>query len=212
MNLPLAIEEAQAAPAPAPEWNTTNIDPIVELVRQMNRRTTRIPKFAIVGGAVRDTFHGKPFKDVDIVVLSHGRGFGPQYVEGVLRALGVHSIEVFRHQYEGSPVDWVIKGVYQNTHIDVIRYPDTHRVVDVVENFDLNVNTFWMSATGRIYSLPGTCRKAGDEVRVINPHQWPSDQMVARIEKLHAKYPNFDWGKDNRLIEALTPFVAPPPQ
>lgn len=202
------------APAEAaPECNTTNIDPIVELVRQMNRRPTSIPKFAIVGGAVRDTFHGKPFKDVDIVVLYRGRwGWADHHVETLLRKLGVHSIEVFRHQYEGSPVDWVIKGVYQNTNIDVIRYPDTHRVVDVVENFDLNVNTFWMSATGRIYSLPGTCRKAGNEVRWINPHQWPSDQMVARIEKLHAKYPNFDWGKDNRLIEALTPFVAPPPQ
>lgn len=190
MNLPLAIEEAQAAPVPAPEWNTTNIDPIVELVRQMNQRTTRIPKFAIVGGAVRDTFHGKPFKDVDIVVLSPGRGFGPRYVEVVLRALGVHSIQVFHHQYEGSPVDWVIKGVYQNTHIDVIRYPRTTHVKSVVGSFDLNVNTFWMSDSGRIYSLPGTCRKAGDEVRWINPHQGLNNTMKSRICKLHAKYPD----------------------
>lgn len=103
---------------------------------------------ALVGGAVRDAFHGVqpgPISDQDIAV------FGPDVAEAMddieLALFHAGYKETARFSDEGDYADGQIWLVIKYEHpefsqVDLLVHPDAATVEDVVNTFDFNINQF----------------------------------------------------------------------
>ncbi len=163
----------------------------------------------IVGGAPRDLYHGKMFKDIDIIIVG-----GKTTVERVIYLLlkagctDVRPGSDVENEYDDNPLDWVVKARYLGVDIDVIQWRRNDSLHEVLEQFDLNLNAFFMTGPHLVSPMRSTAapEQLGSpitlgkraEVDITTP------KMQARILKLHDKYKmEYNWHYDNRIISVV---------
>lgn len=155
----------------------------------------------VAGGIVRDIYHEKPFKDIDIVC---GKGNTLIFVQAVLRKfLGNKiSFELYGdadlvNNYVGGAITAVYKVVGSPIPIDIIvRRESVLTPLDVISNFDLSINQgVFIKHHEPFVALYNTSNYVtAASLRNIRPE---------RIDKLKKKYPKLIWLSINRKLDAI---------
>lgn len=171
------------------------------LLKPIQRLTNFLPENAfIAGGFVRDIYHGKPFKDIDIFI--DYTKVSKLYTEIALKETFGNDIKLEAYDFErgddyknAEHIDKIFRVVGAPIPIDVIAVGKPKpTILDIISDFDLSINQCVLNGIYDAYVNTSKTVSYSTEYGVPNKD---------RIDKLKAKYEELDWSKVLPKAEVL---------
>lgn len=163
------------------------------LLKPIHRLTNFLPENAfIAGGFVRDIYHGKPFKDIDIFI--DYTKVSKLHTEAALKEAFGNDIKLEEYDFErddtyenAERIDKVFRAVGAPVPIDVIALSKLRpTVLDIISDFDLSINQCVLISIFDAYVNTSKTVSYNTEYGILNKD---------RIDRLKAKYEELDWSK-----------------
>lgn len=163
------------------------------LLKPITRLINFLPENAfIAGGFVRDIYHGKPFKDIDI--FTGYTKISKLHTEVALKEVFGNDIKLEEYDFErddnynnAERINKVFRVVGAPVPIDVIALASIKpTVLDIISGFDLSINQCVLVSIYDAYVNTSKAVSYNTEYEVPNKD---------RIDKLKAKYEELDWSK-----------------
>lgn len=161
------------------------------LIKPFVTLTKMLPENAyIAGGFVRDIYHDKPFKDIDIFI-GHGKR-SLLYIEIALKEAFGDKIKLEEYnpneneEYGNAVnIDKVYRVIGAIVPIDIIvSYCNKPTIFDTITNFDLSINQCVITNMFNAYVNTSKTITANTKYGIPD---------INRIQRLHVKYPELDW-------------------
>lgn len=182
------------------------------LIKPIQQLVLDLPEGCFVaGGLIRDMYHGKPFKDIDIVISRRRNHLA--FTQAVLKQIFGNNLrfeEYGREEgrikagvagagYDINNIEKVYKVVGAPVPIDIIvrRSAGTLTPMDVIGEFDLSINQ------GVLYNHRGYGVRAyynTSRYVTMSDKFLPNEE---RINKLKEKYPKLIWLDVNKAIDRI---------
>lgn len=154
----------------------------------------------IAGGSIRDIYHGRDCKDFDLVLLApEYKVYEVLYRNTIKNYLGgFANFREFKNYTEncnsrfGSCMKTEIDGI----QIDIVEMRDLQgklpkTLQEVFNLFDFNLNQFGIDEKGEFYT-----NFDSDSGEIVSVRE---DYLLARMEYLKGKYPQYKWPKAGLL-------------
>ena len=160
----------------------------------------------IAGGAVRDTFHGKPISDIDIFTTLSSTVKKPGYFKdqkwleywvNFFGKTGLHSVRFLGNEYTFGSLDkhllavWEIK--FEKTKYQIILL-DKDPIKYMTDNFDFGLCRAYCSGT-KMHFTDAFIKDSMNQTITLYPEHLTDEQIEyatgRHLKKLIAKYPGF---------------------
>lgn len=185
-----------------PETTLEDFSWILREVRRMFPGSSPV----IGGGALRDSFHKRPIKDVDVFLRAKDHPIGLDHPETSLVIPETISEYCGRPDLHGV---WNVKDHIRGYEVQLIR-SDFETPEDLAASFDIGLCR--ITYDGVVYIHPAFTRDSLDKKFRIERHD--NDNEVARskrrITRLRTKYPDFtEEGVETTYAHVVTPTKCP---